>query len=392
MSANKQKKPPVVILGGSSNALSIARSLGKQGVDVYLSVLNKNCASYTRYAKKVFPIVDKKEAGEFWAELMLGKQGSFLHGSVVFPCNDDGIEFVAKYRDQLKNNYILDDSIPELQLTLLNKRKTLELTESIGLPIPKYVAVESAADMDKIDADIQFPVIVKPQHSHLFQKAFSGTKLFFVNNPDELKMRLKQVLDFDLKVIVNEFIPGPDTLLGSYYTYIDSNDNILFHFTKKVVRRFPKNNGQACYHVTEWIPDIAEIGLKFFKGINFRGLGNVEFKRDLRDGKLKIIESNARFTAAQELLAGCGMDISIVIYNHLAGLPVPQLNSYKEGLTLWFPHQDYLAYKELKKLNEITFGKWARSIARRHVMPHFKLSDPLPTIIPFLSSLKNKVF
>jgi predicted ATP-grasp superfamily ATP-dependent carboligase len=158
------------------------------------------------------------------------------------------------------------------------------------------------------------------------------------------------------------------------------------------MRRFPKNNGQACYHVTEWIPDIAEMGLNFFKGINFRGLGNVEFKRDLRDGKLKIIESNARFTAAQELLASCGMDISVVIYKHLAGLPVPQLNSYKQGLTLWFPHQDYLAYKELKELNEITFGKWAKSIARRHVMPHFKLADPLPTIVPFLSSLKNKIF
>ncbi|MCB0295601.1 MAG: carboxylate--amine ligase, partial [Calditrichaeota bacterium] len=150
-----------------------------------------------------------------------------------------------------------------------------------------------------------------------------GEKLFFVNNWEELEARLEQVLSHGLKVILSEMIPGPDTQLASYYTYIDKNGQLLFHFTKRVVRRFPKNNGQGSYHITEWVEEVAEIGKKFFLGVGLRGLGNVEFKKDLRDGQWKIIECNPRFTAAHEQLVRCGMDISLLIYNHLAGRPLP---------------------------------------------------------------------
>lgn len=392
MKTNQHQKPPVLILGGSSNALSVARSLGSRGISVYLSVLNQNCACYTKYAKKLFPIADKKSVSEFWADLMLGPKSAALHGSVLFPCNDDGIEFLANYRKELLQHYILDESNPELHLTLLNKRKTMDLTNALGLPTPRFIPVETEADLGNIDPNLMFPVIVKPQHSHLFQKAFNQKKLFFVHNAEELHMRLRQALDKQLMTIVTEFIPGPDSLLGSYYTYIDAKGNPLFHYTKKVVRRFPKNNGQGTYHITAWDSEIAELGLKFFRGINFRGLGNVEFKRDLRDNKLKIIECNPRFTAAHELLVRCGMDISLAIYNHLTGLPVPHLNSYKQGMTLWFPYRDFMAYKELKSLNEITLGQWLKSLIHtQQVVPHFRWLDPMPTLAPFLLSVKGRI-
>ena len=66
------------------------------------------------------------------------------------------------------------------------------------------------------------------------------------------------------------------------------------------------------------------------------------------------------------------------------------MNFYKQGITLWFPLQGYMAYKGLKTLNEISLGEWFKSIFRPHMLPHFKLIDLLPTIIPFISSLKNK--
>ncbi len=391
MKTIKQKKPPVLVLGGTSNALAIARALGRQGIRVYLAVLRNTAACYTRYADKIFPIPSKDGAADYWGELLLASNSVSLHGSVVFPCNDDAIEFVAKFRKELENHYILDESIPDLQLLLINKRKTMELTRSIGLPTPKFTAVEGPADAHKIDGDFKFPMIVKPQQSHVFKRFFPDDKLFIVNSSEELQRRLQQVLQYELKVIISEFIPGPDSLLGSYYTYIDSRGNPLFHYTKKVLRRFPKNNGPATYHITDWDPEIAELGLKFFRGIDFRGLGNVEFKRDLRDGQLKIIECNPRFTAAHELLVRCGMDTSLILYNHLAGRPLPAVNSYKQRMTLWFPSLDYKAYKELKGLKEITFWSWFKSVARPQVFPHFRWLDPLPTVAPFLQNVRNKI-
>lgn len=385
-----KKKPPVLLLGGSSNTLSIARSLGRLGIDIYISVTEGNYASYSRFIKKNFVISDKKRVDEFWCELLLSNTNPMLHGCVIFPCNDDGIEFVANHRDQLATSYILDESIPDLQLKMLNKLDTLQLARQAGVGTPQFMAINAVDDIARINSKFEFPLIIKPQHSHLFQKAFPG-KLFFVDSYEQMQARLHEVLAKDLKVILSELIPGPDNLLGSYYTYIDAQGRTLFHFTKKVIRRYPKNHGQGCYHITAWDQEIAEQGLQFFRGINFRGLGNVEFKRDQRDGKLKIIECNPRFTAAHELLVRCGMDVAEIIYKHLVGLPVPQIESYREGMTLWFPVRDFQAYRELRRQNELTFAAWLRSIAHQQVLPHFRLNDPLPTLATFAMALSEKL-
>ena len=384
-------QPPVLILGGSSNALSIARNLSRRGIDVYLSVQYNSCAAYTRYPKKLFVFKDKKQVSDYWHELLIGKPNTSLTGSMIFPCSDDGIEFVARHHAVLQERYVLGDAIPDVHLIMLNKRSTMEKARDAGIPTPTFAVVESPEDIQKIDPNtLQFPVIVKPQHSHHFQKAFNGEKLFFASDAMELQQRLDQVLQKQLKVIVSEMIPGPDTLLGSYYTYLDNNDTPLFHYTKAVVRRYPKNNGQGCYHITRWNPEVAELGLNFFRRMGLKGLGNVEFKKDLRDGQWKLIECNPRFTAAHELLVRCGMPIDWLIYCHLSGRPVPQLDSFTENMTLWYPYRDWRAANELKSLGELTTYGWLRSITKNQVLPHFSWSDPLPTIKPFMDSLKYK--
>ncbi|MCP4155024.1 MAG: carboxylate--amine ligase, partial [bacterium] len=172
------KKPPVIILGGAANALSVARALGKRGIDIYTSVTaGENPALFTKYNKKLYPIIDKNFSGEFWSDLLLRNTHPYLHGSIIFPCNDDGVEYVADNREELSKYYILDESEPEISHIMLNKRKTLELADRMGIPIPKFVCIESAEDINDIEPDIRFPLIVKPQHSHLFQKAFVGKKL-----------------------------------------------------------------------------------------------------------------------------------------------------------------------------------------------------------------------
>jgi len=183
-----------------------------------------------------------------------------------------------------------------------------------------------------------------------------------------------------LPFLVSELVPGPDRLLSSYYTYIDEQGEALFHLTKSVLRRHPMNMGSACYHLSEWLPETAALGERFFRGVGLRGLGNVEFKRDLRDGELKLIESNARFTAAQELLVRCGMDTAVIVYDHLVGRPAPRVREYRQNLRLWYPRQDFAAFRELRGRGELGFFGWLRSIAHRQVLPYFALTDPWPSL------------
>jgi predicted ATP-grasp superfamily ATP-dependent carboligase len=229
--------------------------------------------------------------------------------------------------------------------------------------------------------------MVKPIHSHKFNRVF-GRKLFIVESGfDEVAEKIRLSHEHGVEVMVVEMIPGPDNLLVSYNTYIDSAGNSLYHFTKRVIRRFPVNRGGACYHITEWLPEVAELGRKFFKGIGFKGIGNVEFKRDLRDGRLKIIESNARFVAAHELFVRSGAPCDLLVYCHLTKQPLPDLRNYKQFMRMWYPAQDFCAYCQLQARGELSFGGWLGSIMHPQVYPVLSLSDPKPAITVLISRL-----
>jgi predicted ATP-grasp superfamily ATP-dependent carboligase len=133
------------------------------------------------------------------------------------------------------------------------------------------------------------------------------------------------------------------------------------------------------------------MGKRFFHGIGFRGLGNIEFKRDPRDGQLKLIEVNARFTAAQELLVQAKMDIAWIIYLHVTSGVVPATNGYKEHLRLWYCLEDFGSYRDLRALGQLSFLSWLRSVARPQVLPYFSLRDPKPAVAKGWNTFKTRV-
>ena len=178
--------------------------------------------------------------------------------------------------------------------------------------------------------------------------------------------------------------------LTSYYTYRAPDGGKLFEFTKSIIRRWPVNRGNACYHRTGWLPETAAAGVKFFDAVGLKGLGNIEFKSDPRDGKLKIIEVNARFTAAQELVRRAGLPIDLIIYCHLTGQPIPAFRLTPKELRLWYPLRDFLGFLELRKRGELSFWGWLKSVTTTaHVFPLVSLSDPLPVLGAGLAILQR---
>jgi D-aspartate ligase len=193
-------------------------------------------------------------------------------------------------------------------------------------------------------------------------------------------------------VLLMEKIPGPDDRLCSYYTYMDENGDPLFHFTKRIIRRYPLNKGAACYHITDDIPELHQLGLRLFRHVGLRGLANVEFKLDDRDGRLKLIECNARFTAANCLVDRAGFDLAGFVYNRMVGLPQSPLTEFRSGVRLWYPIDDFHAFRALRRLGQITFRQWLAGIMHRQTFPYFHWSDPLPTIVDQYRRIKRKLF
>lgn len=376
----KNDWPPVLLLGGMENSLSIVRSLGKRGIRVFVAAKSSCFALRSRFCARKFVIPKHVDSQEYWYELLLSRDDAELQGCVVFVCGDDAVNFIASNKSLLEPKYLLEEQDANLRLAMLNKQKTAELGRSVGVPTPSYWEVKSTDDISGIESMVNFPAIIKPLYSHLFQRVYKGKKYLRANDLQELRVRCKKALDYSIEIVVCELIPGPDDLLSSYYTFLDDNGQSLFHFTKRVIRRSPVNEGGGSYHITEWLPETAKLGRRFFEKINYRGLGNIEFKKDIRDGNLKLIEVNARFTAAQELLVRAGLDIAYIIYCHTINRKVPEIKEFRNFVRLWYPERDFDAFRELHAKGELSWGRWIRSIAHKQTLPYFNITDPWPAI------------
>ncbi len=390
MSTSRTESPPVLLLGGTQNSLAIVRSLGRKNIPVRVAAREHRPALRSRFCKGRYAIPLTESAESFWGDLLLGGSRSDLRGSVIFACDDFAVTFLAEHRARLEQQYILDDCIPAIQLAMLDKQKTLELARSAGCAVPQFWKVDTVEDLQPIHRAVNFPIMIKPINSHVFESVL-GRKFFIAHSHEELDEQVRQVLDRQLRIMVCEIIPGPDNVgQSSYYTYIDPQGEQLFRFTKRVLRRTPEFGGRAVLHMTQWLSETAEAGERFFRGIGFRGLGHIEFKRDFRDGQLKVIECNPRFTEAQELLLSCGLDTAYLVYRQLTGRPLPPTKSYRENLFLWYPVRDLI--DQLKGRHGLSAGRWLRSVFHWNtVFPYFKPDDPWPSFGLALDELQRRL-
>lgn len=390
-------KTPVIILCGAENSLSIVRSLGKRDIPVSVVAMSTCQAFNSRYINESFVAPEDRLVKDYFNEILLGKDSQRLEGSVLLACGDNGIEFIIENHAALSEKYILDIQKPHLQKALLDKQETLRMAKEAGIGFPEFWNIDSLDDIEEIADQVNYPAIIKPIHSHLFVRTFE-VKLFQVNSADELRQKAALVVAKGLEFMVSELIPGPDSLLSSYYTHIDDEGHALFRFTKHVIRRMPPNFGGGCYHATKWLPETAEKGEHFFRSIGFTGMGNIEFKKDPRDGELKIIECNARYTAAQELVTRSGMDISYMVYQSLVNakdktdVNKNTVSRFKENLYYWYPREDFRSFLTLWKKGDLTLLQWLKSLAHISiVLPYWSMNDPKPSLMALAATVRNKI-
>jgi predicted ATP-grasp superfamily ATP-dependent carboligase len=370
--------PPAVILGGFYPTFSVARSLGRRGIDVHVLGESANTLpAHSRFVKSFLATPDCAEAR--WRDWF----SSGPHGAVVIPCGDTGLEFAARNRGWLEQfGYRVSEGNDAVTLAMLDKAKTYELAAAAGIDVPRTASVRTREELELVLGDFEYPCALKPRDSFRFNQLFAR-KAFVVGSAAELQAAFEQILPTGLEMIVTEVVSGEASEyfeFCSYYSYLDENGDPLLHFTKRKLREYPLGWGTGTYHVTKWDPEVAEVGLRFFQGVGLRGIGNVEFKRDRRDGRLKLIECNPRPTASDKLLRIAGLDLAWIAYERALGRGVAVNRRFRDGVRQWNPPQDFKALLEGRRAGTLRPLPWFASLLHVQHLPTFDLRDPMPTV------------
>lgn len=368
--------PPALLLGGLTNALSVARGLGRIGVRVEAVGSEHSPVRASRYCRR-FTAMQPSEMSTCLYDWLLSEGPK---GAVLIPCEDEAMELLARRADDLAwAGFRLVRSNPEVGLALLDKALTYEIAREAGVGAPRTVTVAEPADFDRALDLISLPCALKPLHIHEFARHFRR-KVIVVQTEQELRAAHARTAALGLQMLVTEIIPGPEDSYWSYYTYVDGRGGKRHEFTKQKIRQYPVGFGGATYHVAQRNAAVLDAGRRFVDGAGVRGIACVEFKLDARDGQLKIMECNARVTAANEMMRVAGLDLGQAAYRDAVGLTFAEDAGFREGTRLWYPAQDLLAFRAMREAGQITVWGWLRSLAHRPRFPVFSLSDPMPTL------------
>jgi D-aspartate ligase len=253
---------------------------------------------------------------------------------------------------------------------------------------PRTHTVRDRSDIGEELDSFVYPCGLKPVHGHLFvQRSGIAVKVMVIHSRAELERVLERMLELGLAMQVTEIVQGGDDQIVAYFTYMDEHGNPLMNFTNRKLRQLPIHFGVGTYVIGEELPDVADEGLRFLRAAGLRGIAHVEFKRDRRDGQLRLIECNHRFNLAIGLLRASGLDLPLFTYNRLIGQGGPSLSNPRYGLRLWHPVADFRAFLGYRAASELTTRQWLRSVLHRQRFSRLDLRDPLPSVVDHLRGI-----
>ena len=268
----------------------------------------------------------------------------------------------------------------------IEKEKTYQLAAECRVPHPKTYSPVNIQELREIEPNITYPCILKPVRSHEFALIFDR-KNFKINEASELLEKFKLCLEADQMVLVQEIIPGPDINIYKMHTYMNSQGQLVGKFFMRKLRSNPHPFGVSRVVVSEKPNIEVEESVKaLFASADYAGgFYSIEFKKDLRDNKLKLIEVNTRMPRINWLATSCGINFPWLIYMDLMENQQIDIEEYKDNFYWIDEYADVFNAIFRHRQENIKFSDYLKPyLSRNKTFALFSPSDPLPFIRQFL--------
>ena len=370
-----------LVIGGDHPGLAIARSLGKRGIPVYI-LDDQHCISVSsKYATRVVRTEDLRDPEKTVDAVLEVGERYGLRDWVLFPTRDETVMAFSKYLDRLSEFFRVTTPKWETTRWAWDKNNTYKLAEELSIPAPRTWNVASAEELPELYPKL--PLAIKPAIKENFFYA-TGAKAWRADTPEQLQnlfhSAAKQIPCNE--IMIQEIIPGDGDSQLSYCAFFrDGGAHSSLVATRK--RQHPREFGRAATYVeTTELPEVEEFGQRFLKAIDFYGIVELEFKRDARDGQLKLLDVNARAWGFHALGPAAGVDFPYLLFADQMGYPIERARARAGVGWLRLVTDIPVALRDILS-GYMSPTKYFQSLRRTKVESVFSSSDPLPSALEF---------
>jgi predicted ATP-grasp superfamily ATP-dependent carboligase len=317
-------RTPVLIFGSHITALGVLRALARRGIDCYVVDDTTKIIVRSRWYRptehKLPESSDSNALDSFLRSLRLPR-------GVLIPCSDQWALAVAGLPDETRRRFPASISPRATVEQFVDKSRFSALVDRLDLPRPRSLLIREPADLARATDDELASAFLKPTDSHRHNRRF-GTKGFFVSSRAEALQLVEEASADGITFILQEWIPGDESRTILIDGFVDRGGSIAAIGARRRLRMYPARLANTCSDVTIPLEDVQSCIAPLqalLAAVEYRGIFNVEFKYDDRDGRFKIIELNPRSFWLIGHIARAGLDLPWLTYLDAQDMALPSL-------------------------------------------------------------------
>lgn len=222
---------------------------------------------------------------------------------LVIPVGSQSVMTVARHPTKKK----VLPNIPAIE-EALDKHRTFQRAESLGIPVPRTICLDSwPPGKTHLAASVGYPCVIKERIEGV------GKTVAYVTDQAQLSRKLYPFVSVDRtrhpSPIAQEFVPGVG--VGFFAFYVEGECKRFYVHER--LREYPPSGGPSTSARTIVHADAFRYGKTILDSLDWHGVAMVEFKMDTATRGLTLLEINPKFWGSTELGLAAGINFGQLI-------------------------------------------------------------------------------
>lgn len=357
--------------------LGIIRSLGQVGMSVYGVHEDRFApAAVSKYLSGRY--IWKTDTSDSHLVRELARIGQHIgRPTIIIPTDDFAAILVAENAASLKPWFVFPNQPPDLPRSLANKQRLHSLCREMGVPCPETCFPRSPSDLDQFLDRAVFPVILKKTESWPAKPdGLRGTRI--VRTPNQLIEICRTVMEHgQSQLMVQEYIPKAHGQDWIFHGYCDAHSECVVSFTGVKLRSYPAFAGPTTLGRSEDNNRLRSEAEAMLKSLSYRGIMDLDYRFDPRDGRYKLLDFNPRVGANFRMFQDeSGIDVVRALHLDLTGRRAASARMRQRRFVV--ENYDLLASIAYHRAGDLTIRQWLLSLRSIDEAGWFAWDDLLP--------------
>ena len=240
--------------------------------------------------------------------------------AVLFPAFDDHVWSFSRNAERLEKYFILPFARWATMQRLADKETQMQAAWAAGVDTPRTFFVHGPDDLEEAAREVPFPALFKPLSHQEMRRRF-GVKVVLAETAADLAAAYEKA-SICGGLMLQEIVPGDDQAFYTFGAYHDASSRPLGQFISRKIRQHPRDFGESRIAVSDWVPDVAAAPASACSASSrTTACPGRSSSATRRDGRLKLMEVNARHWLHHTLATAAGVNLSTIAYSDAVGRP-----------------------------------------------------------------------